>query len=204
MNACSVVTAQPSPAVTESRRGGVSLLCPTVPQRLSSRPSRRIERAFTRQRQRSDTAFNHLCLTRFVSGAGEVGSPRSMPPTGRATPWDGYIDLVSRPPACNALQQRSSFSCRFVYQNPPRPHPKIGCNITNGSDPEARQVMNTVLEFRPAESPISCPRDHIAHVGMIRLEAALLAGAQRSSFPVCIRPVRERTVQTREPLVSLR
>lgn len=40
----------------------------------------------------------------------------------------------------------------------------------NGSNPEARQVTNTVLDSISAESPISCPRAHIAHVGMIRLK----------------------------------
>lgn len=49
------------------------------------------------------------------------------------------------------------FFMQVRLPNPPSPQPKIGCSIMKGSDPEARQVMSTVLKFRSAESPISCP-----------------------------------------------
>ena len=201
MTTCSVVTAQPrAQPVTKSRRKAF----PLSVQR-SHKDCQVDRRAGSKELLPVKGSFPIRPLTICVSpdsflGLGEVGSPRSMPPTGRATPWDGYIDLVSRPPACNALQQRTSFSCRFVYQNRPSPHPRIGCNIMNGSDPEARQVVSTVLEFRPAESPISSARGHIAHVGMIRLNRQL----HRSRGALIIFRVhsaRQGTVQAREPLI---
>lgn len=166
------------------------MLRPTVPQRLSSRSSRRIERAFTRQRQPSDTALTACVSPDAVSGPGKVGSPRSMPPTGRAIPWDGYIDLVSRPPAMHT--SNGPLFHAGSSTKPPSPQPKIGCSIMKGSDPEARQVMSTILKFGSAESPINCPRAPFSSTWEWPDSTDAPRSAERSPFFVCIRPVNER------------
>lgn len=106
-------------------------------------------------------------------------------------------------PACNALQQRSSFSCRFVYQNPLAPISRSAATSRTVQTPKARQGHEHGFGIPSCGEPNQlAPRPYRPRGNdQSEAEATLLAAAQRSSFPVCIRPVRGRTVQTREPLI---
>lgn len=73
-------------------------------------------------------------------------------------------------------------------KTPLAPIPRSAATSRTVQTPKARQVMNTVLEFRPAESPISCPRDHIAHVGMIRLKRLSSQARSAHHFPCVFGP----------------
>lgn len=114
-----------------------------------------------------------------------------MPPTGRATPWDGYIDLVSRPACLQCTPATVLFFMQVRLPKPPlAPIPRSAATSRTVQTPKTRQVMNTVLEFRPAESPISWHRGHMAHVGMISLKLKRLSSQARSAhhFPCVFGP----------------
>jgi hypothetical protein len=67
--------------------------------------------------------LDNLYLTRCCFWAWEGGQS-----TEYATYWQGdslgWLHRSGVATACNALQQRSSFSCRFVYPNTPPPNPR--------------------------------------------------------------------------------
>lgn len=206
MNACSVVTAQPSSApATESRWRGVSHSLSDGPTKIvKSTVTQDRKSSFTRQRQLSDTAFNHLCLTRFVSGAGEVGKPTEYATyrQGDSLGWLHRSGVATGLPAMHS-SNGPLFHAGSSTKTPLAPIPKIGCNITNGSDPESSPSHEHGFGIPSCGEPNQlAPRPYRPRGNdQSEAEARLLAGAQRSSFPVCIRPVRERTAQTREPLI---
>lgn len=193
MNACSVATSQPSAAsVTESRWRGVSLSLSDGPTKIvKSTVTQDRKGSFTRQRQLSDTAFNHLCLTRFVSGAGEVGKPTEYATyrQGDSLGWLHRSCVATGLPAMHS-SNGPLFHAGSSTKTPSTPSQDRLQHHEWFRPRKLAKVMNTVLEFRPAESPISWPRGHIAHVGMISLKLKRLSSQARSAhhFPCVFGP----------------
>lgn len=184
---------QPSPApVTESRWRGVSLSLSDGPTKIvKSTVTQDRKSSFTRQRQLSDTAFNHLCLTRFVSGAGEVGEATEYATyrQGDSLGWLHRSGVATGLPAMHS-SNGPLFHAGSSTKTPLAPIPRSAATSRTVQTPKTRQVMNTVLEFRPAESPISWHRGHLAHVGMISLKLKRLSSQARSAhhFPCVFGP----------------
>lgn len=204
MNACPVVTIQPSSAVTESpnsilvRRKAYppSLFNGPTKDCQVNRPPRRIEELLP---VKGSPPIRPLTIC--VSPDSFLGLERWEAhgvchlPAGRLLGMVTSIWCRDRLPAMHS-SNGPLFHAGSPTKTPPHPQPKIGCNITNGSDPEARQVMNTVLEFRPAESPISWPRGHINPRGNAQTEATPLQARRAHHFPCVFGPSGQGTVQT--------
>ena len=140
-----------------------------------------------------------ICLTRFVSGPGGGGKSTEHA-TYRQGDSLGWLHRSGVATACNALQQRFSFSCRFVYTTPPQDRLQHHERFKPRGSPSHEHGFG----FHFCGEPNRLPTRPYRPRGNNQTEATVLArpATQCSSFPVCIRPVKERC-EAGEPLISL-